>query len=267
LQQKPVVQQNFVASTNSSEPFSGDFAQKEYIQFYAYLQTLSDQLFAQLLSNMSEDLLNNTIIIRLADHGEMAMAHGGMRFKDLNAYQETINVPLVFSNPQLFPQKKEVDQLVGLVDLLPTLATIVGLTDEEKQSFAFKGIDFSSVLLDTTAQTQTCMLYTYDDDIALNEPGHIRTLVRDDYKFSVYFTMDAVLHSGKPATANVIPSSFTYELYDMKQDPDEMTNLLPVGGTPTPAALKLQAELYGKLTDKMNETGTTPNAWPATVPA
>jgi len=266
LLQKPVVQRTFVAATNQSEPFTADFTQLEYLQFYAYLQTLPDQLFAQLMGSMSQELINNTIIIRLADHGEMGMSHGGMRFKDLNAYQETINVPLVFSNPVLFPQAQTAEQMVGLVDLLPTLASIVGLTDEQKKAFDFRGMDFSPVLLDTGKPTQERMLYTYDDEIALQEVGHIRTLVKKDYKFGVYFSMDAVLQSGKPATANVIPASFQYELYDMKNDPGEITNLLPVGGKAGPAALKLQAELYKELTDKMKSTGTIPNAWPETVP-
>ena len=41
--------------------------------------------------------------MRTADHGEMGLSHGGLRQKAFNAYEETINVPLVVSNPVLFP--------------------------------------------------------------------------------------------------------------------------------------------------------------------
>ena len=41
-------------------------------------------------------------IARISDHGEMGLSHGGLRQKMFNAYEETIRVPLVFSNPLLF---------------------------------------------------------------------------------------------------------------------------------------------------------------------
>jgi choline-sulfatase len=261
LDTKPAIQKQFLDSVNTPDPFTSQLTPLQYLQFYAYLHTQPDQLFQQLLACMSQDLLNNTIIIRLADHGEMAMSHGGMRYKDLNAYQETINVPLVFSNPVLFPQSQSVNQLVGLVDLMPTLATIVGLTDEQKQAFDFKGIDFSPVLLDPGASTQDAMLYTYDDDTGLSAPHYIRTLVTAGYKFSVYYNT-----SNDAPTGNVLANSFQYELYDLTCDPDEMKNLLPVGGTASPAAQEMQKKLYAELTTKMKDTQTTPNEWPATLP-
>jgi arylsulfatase A-like enzyme len=214
---------------------------------------------------MSQELLDNTIIIRLADHGEMGMSHGGMRFKDLNAYQETMNVPLVISNPLLFPEGQCVDQLVGLVDIMPTLASIIGLSDAQKALFSFKGIDFSPVLLNAQSPTQPSMLYTYDDGVTADEIGYIRTLVKADYKFSVYYqTAD-----GTP-TGAIQPATFQYELYNLLNDASEMNNLLPVGGierlqTPAEAIAiaNLKLQLYNELTQKMLDTQTTPNGWPA----
>ena len=66
------------------------------------------------------------MIFRCADHGEMGLSHGGLRQKAFNAYEETIHVPLVVSNPVLFPRPAETDALASLVDLLPTIATIAG---------------------------------------------------------------------------------------------------------------------------------------------
>ena len=59
--------------------------------------------------------------MRCADHGEMGLSHGGLRQKMFNVYEETINVPLVVSNPVLFPRRRETDALASLVDVLPTL--------------------------------------------------------------------------------------------------------------------------------------------------
>lgn len=261
LEYKPTVQKQFLDITNAAEPFKDGLTQQEYLQFYAYLHLFPDRLFDHLMSHISEDLRNNTIIIRLADHGEMGMSHGGLRFKDLNAYQETMNVPLVFSNPVLFPQAQTTAELVGLVDIMPTLAGIVGLTYEQRKQFDFKGIDFSKVLLDPIAHTQDKMLYTYDDNVPAGETGYIRTLVKAGHKFSVYYQTS----DGTP-TGIIDQSTFEYELYDMKKDPDEITNLMPVGGTPRNRDLATAKRLYGELTDKMISTKTTPNGWPTEFP-
>ncbi len=49
-----------------------------------------------------DSLRSRTVVVRCADHGEMGLSHGGLRQKTFNVYEETINVPLVVSNPVLF---------------------------------------------------------------------------------------------------------------------------------------------------------------------
>ena len=45
-------------------------------------------------------------MIATADHGEMGTAHGGMRQKNFNFYEESTRVPLVYSNPRLFKKPR-----------------------------------------------------------------------------------------------------------------------------------------------------------------
>ena len=59
-------------------------------------------------------LRSRTVIVRCADHGEMGLSHGGLRQKAFNAYEETIRVPLIVSNPVLFPEARETDALASL---------------------------------------------------------------------------------------------------------------------------------------------------------
>ena len=66
------------------------------------------------------------MVIATSDHGEMGMTHGGMRQKNFQAYEETMRVPLVWSNPQLFPRPRRSDALVSHVDFLPTMAGLFG---------------------------------------------------------------------------------------------------------------------------------------------
>ena len=57
----------------------------------------------------------------------MGLSHGGLRQKAFNAYEETINIPIVVSNPVLFPRPGRDEALASLVDLLPTIASLAGV--------------------------------------------------------------------------------------------------------------------------------------------
>ena len=64
-----------------------------------YLVDVLDTLDAQ-------NLLDNTLVIRTSDHGEMGLAHGGLRQKNFNVYEETLRVPLIYSNPRLWSKPR-----------------------------------------------------------------------------------------------------------------------------------------------------------------
>ena len=46
----------------------------------------------------ARNLLDNTLVIRTSDHGEMGLAHGGMRQKCFNDVRGDDAGPLVYSN-------------------------------------------------------------------------------------------------------------------------------------------------------------------------
>jgi choline-sulfatase len=113
--------------------------QRNYTRFYAYLCREVDQQIGKVLDALDANgLTENTLIIRTSDHGELGMAHGKMREKFYNAYRETLNVPLIFSNPKLFPEPQTTDSFASLIDILPTLTAIADVPDAER--FWFKRI-------------------------------------------------------------------------------------------------------------------------------
>src|SRR5207253_4175379 len=96
------------------------------------LQTLVDALFGDVMSALdSNGLTNGTLVIRMADHGEMGLSHG-LREKVYNAYDETIRMPFIVSNPVLWPAAATTDAMASTLDLVPTLAAITGATDTSK---------------------------------------------------------------------------------------------------------------------------------------
>ncbi len=89
------------------------------LQLYQILQALDD----------TADLAENTIVVFLSDHGEMAGAHGGMLQKWHNAYQESIHVPMVISSPLVNRNESKMREILkptSSIDLAPTLLGLAG---------------------------------------------------------------------------------------------------------------------------------------------
>ena len=106
----------------------------------------SDEYLVKILDTLeARGLLENTLVVATADHGEMGTAHGGLRQKNFNFYEETTRVPLVYSNPRLFPRPEQNPSIVSHVDFLPTLA---GLLDTPAHARAnWQGVDYSDQIL------------------------------------------------------------------------------------------------------------------------
>ena len=132
LREKPAVQAlSRLGMDNYLGPLPDRQSKQDYVDFYAYLHRVVDRQIGRLLRALGppEDegsLRSRTIVIRTSDHGEMGLSHGGLRQKIFNAYEETIRVPLLISNPRLFPQPRQSDALVSLLDVVPTFLGIAG---------------------------------------------------------------------------------------------------------------------------------------------
>jgi choline-sulfatase len=221
-----------------------------YARFYAYLIQQADLQILKLLEALDANgLTDDTLIIRTSDHGELAMAHGRMRQKFYNAYRETLSVPLIVSNPRLYPQPLSTNSFAGLIDLLPTLATVTGAP--EPQRYGFKGRDLTPILGNPGASVQDVLHFTYEDDaFPVKGATFLRAIVEDDWKYAVYYDP----FTGAPPE---------YELYDLARDPLEMTNLAHAAHS-TPASDAERARLHRRLWDVMRHYGTAPDEirWP-----
>ncbi len=127
-------------------------------QFYMYCTYLADlRLWSMLQALDSNGLTENTIVVFLPDHGEMAGAHGGMIQKWHNAYEEAIRVPMVISSPLVnedSQQMRVLEQPTSSIDLAPTLLGLAGFDANElrrkmqaarrKPADAFVGADLSA---------------------------------------------------------------------------------------------------------------------------
>jgi len=251
LDTKPYAQTAWKRLCQANGPIQTEAKARKYIQFYAYLTALVDKEINRVLTTLDNNkLTEDTLIIRISDHGDMSMAHGMQRQKMYNVYRQTINVPMIFSNPKLYPEALTTDSLSSLIDIMPTLATIGGV---DKSHWKFQGKDLSPVLNDPNLEVQKYTHFTYDDNYFTTHnpadmgPCHIRCIVSKEWKYAVYFDP----HYGQQAQ---------YEMYDLINDKAEMNNLAwekDNGG-------KQRQILHQDLTKIMLEMGTMPDAviWP-----
>lgn len=91
-----------------------------------------DRLFGQMLELLRDrGLADSTLIILSADHGEELLDHGfvGHASTSLHAklYEELIHIPLILSWPGHVPEGLVVADPVSQVDVLPTVARLLGL--------------------------------------------------------------------------------------------------------------------------------------------
>lgn len=221
--------------------------QLNYVNFYGYLQTIIDDQFNTVLQTLEDrGLTDSTLVVRTTDHGEVGLAHGGLRQKMFNVYEECVNIPLIFSNPSLFPTARQTAAYATLVDLVPTLASLCGIPGW-KWSY-LPGKDLSPVLLGTQPQVQDTILFTFDDEYAgqisappfITEPCHIRCIIRKDadgeWKYARYYDPDGA-------------ATEIYEMYCLRNaagadvDPEELDNVANPGSANYAAYATKRAEL------------------------
>ena len=257
-------------------PLDSDQKQRDYVNFYAHLQRVVDEKIGRMLTALGDaddpkSLRSRTVITRISDHGEMGLSHGGLRQKMFNAYDETIRVPLVFSNPLLFPGGAETNTPASLIDLVPTLLGLAGAPVEgildgvnltgvlaqhatpDKAAVSAADVDLSGVTAIAPVESvRDHIFFTTDDHSASTnqleapgKPNRVRCVRERRWKYAVYVDPD-----GRAASE--------YELYDLQADPDEAKNLVGVrtGKGITPDAERERIRLAEVLANDCRATFT-----------
>lgn len=114
---------------------------REYLRAYYYFLSLADHGIGQVLDALEEKGISpeNTLFIMMSDHGD-SMAARGRVTKQVDFYEETMRVPLIFKGPGIAPGKRT--GIASLLDLFPTLCTQAGIAPPE----ILQGKDLSPAL-------------------------------------------------------------------------------------------------------------------------
>jgi choline-sulfatase len=104
--------------------FPAELVRRGRAAYYA-LVTYLDEKIGHLLDALEETgQRDNTLVVYLSDHGEMAGEHG--MWRKSNFYEQSARVPLILAWPGRLPAGRRVRETVSLVDLVATLAEVAG---------------------------------------------------------------------------------------------------------------------------------------------
>jgi arylsulfatase len=134
------------------------------MDYYYYVTHKADEQIVTVLNALDAlDLYDDTLVLFLSDHGELAGAHR-MMGKGPFAYEESVRVPLVARWPGRIPARTTTRALAQTVDLLPTLLDLAGIVPENQY---LPGRSLKPVLLENpAAQVNDHVLMAYGMSMA-----------------------------------------------------------------------------------------------------
>jgi len=180
-------------------PRGSDATYDRYLNAVSYI----DAFIGKIRKGLEErGLADHTLLVVFGDHGQGFKEHGRIFHNDV-IYDEGLRVPLLFSNPELFPSPVRIRGLRRLADVTPSILSIIGADSPEE---AFDGEDVFST------------------------PGHKRVYSSCWYKERCQAEVDGwlkVIHHFDREPP---------EVFDLETDPHEEHNLLLAGGERQSAA-------------------------------
>lgn len=163
----------------------------------------NDAAFLQVLDALERNgLMENTIIIYTADHGDIIGSGGGLFDKDAFMTEEVMAIPLVVRWPGVTDGGKRSDAYVSNMDVVPTVLEMAGVSVPE----VMDGISLVPLIQDP-AQAPKRETFFAEHHGHNNMSVPQRALYYGDYKLVAHL-------------------DDKHEFYDLATDPYEMRNLI-----------------------------------------
>ncbi len=171
-----------------------EYAVQKHIQeYYSIITHLDDQIGRILEALEKCGRADNTLIVMTADNGLAMGRHGFIGKQSL--YEHSLKIPFVIAGCGL-PKNESRSQMIYMQDVVPTLDELLGFEGAERT-------DFVSFL-----------------DIAKNK----RVESKHEYIFGTYMDKQRMISDGRYKLYIITGVEERY-LFDLKKDPEEMTNL------------------------------------------
>ena len=164
-------------------------------RYFGMVKCIDDNVGKILEALRAAGVMENTIVVFTADHGDMCGEHGKVN-KGI-PFEGSARIPFVIAYPGKIKPGTVVHEALSTVDFKPTLLGLLGLPRDQRD----EGRDASALFLDGKAPVGW-----KDVAFSRNANGNWLMAVSSRYKFIVYPDADPCL-------------------FDLEQDPFEMKNL------------------------------------------
>lgn len=193
LESKPIRQRMnrrcYMQPRWTDEPF------RDYVRRYWGYSSYIDHQIGRVLKALEDaGKADNTIVIFTSDHGDMMAAHGFVFKLGHCGYEELLRVPFTIRAPGRLQAGTACDKLITSVDVFPTLLGLLGINVPD-------GVDGQSFLPALEG-------HDIHEHVFCNSMDHNLTVIGKRWKYVL----------------NWSPRDID-ELYDLENDPGEMTNL------------------------------------------
>lgn len=197
-------------------PFDQKYKDRLYDGEIAYTDVYVGELIALLEES---GILNKTLVVVVGDHGEDLYQHNEPGH-GIFLYDTTLKVPLIFSCPGIIPAENQISQQVRTIDIMPTILDIIKID-------ILKFVQGQSLI--PLIQGKKLNFESYSETyfpLISNGWSELQAIRTDEWKY---------IQAPKP------------ELYNLKDDPGELKNVLDDNG-------KVARDLKKRLEDLEKKT-------------
>ena len=226
---KPRVHENYV-EYRGVEAFGREEWARLRALYMGFMHLIDDQI-GRVLDALSEfGLDEETLVVHAADHGDFTGSHRQFNKGPL-MYEDTYNIPLVVGGPSVAGAGRECDELVSLIDLMPTFLDVADVPVPGD-------VDGRSLL-----------------PLVERRDGERREAVFAEYHGDeMGFYSQRMVRTGRYKYVFNAPD--VDELYDLEADPHELQNLID-----HPDYRAVRDRLRGRLVEWMDESGDPIRQW------
>ena len=165
----------------SSAPYPYLYEKKSnplFDQYDGAIRMVDDQLGRLIRTIKRKGLYDNSIIIILSDHGETFEGHGtNLRISDQNRILTSFKLPGKNSHFQ-------VDQLVGTIDIFPTILDLLGLNRDD---YHYEGSSLKSLLNGNEDDEGIDNYMFLETGFSIDVPGGIGTSLQEMVDEGIHF--------------------------------------------------------------------------------
>ena len=170
-----------------------------------YLRTIQsvDDGVGEVLNYLDEaGLSDNTIVVYTSDQGFYLGEHGW--FDKRFMYEESLKTPFLIRYPKEIPAGSQVNELIQNLDYAPTFLDYANVKIPEDM----QGESFRKIVSNETEEWRDAIYYTYYEYPSVHMVKRHYGIRTDRYKLiHFYYDIDE------------------WELFDLKNDPNEMNNI------------------------------------------